>query len=523
MGLYGNDKVYALLLFSLFVLQLIWSRFRHQSMEEKHGEHTRRLINLLYCFCIAIAVSSLFRLYPGNGRAPLEDSSAFLYIGQRMIEGKQPYRDVFDHKGPLLYLIQVLGLKLTPGSFTGVWILEVVNMLLTVAILRRLAALFSKQEESAYLAVLAAIGVCGWKIWQGGNFTEEYSLPWISLAAYILFRFFRREDYASIHIVMLGVSFAAVLLLRANMIAVWATLMPIALVILVLRKRFTDIWRCTILFLLGIGAVVLPVMLWAREAGFLREMWRYYVLFNFQYAGNASATGNNRLMLLLQFAKIIWPGTLAVLAAMFIGYRSREQWFNLLFYVVSVLTAAMSRRGYHHYAIVVLPALAIPFSLLFDAVGQIQSRRTPVHAVRPVILVMSFCAVLAGAVGYRQISSAEDDYNPVSDYLREYTEKEDDVLVLGKSLGYYIQADRKTENRFFYQLPPLEISQELRDEFKEELIKHQSDCIVLSGDPENRANIRAKLGDAWQVLEQQIAENYTVEENDEFEVFRKQQ
>ena len=40
------------------------------------------------------------------------DSGVFQYIGRKILEGYMPYRDIFDHKGPLLYLINALGLQL---------------------------------------------------------------------------------------------------------------------------------------------------------------------------------------------------------------------------------------------------------------------------------------------------------------------------------------------------------------------------------------------------------------------------
>ena len=521
MGLYGSEKLFFLLFLSLFVLQFLWLRLLSREGPQSRGENQERLVNVLFCICTALAVSTLFRLYPGNGRAPMEDSSAFLYIGQRMLEGKQPYRDLFDHKGPLLYLIQVVGQKLTPGSFTGVWLLEVLNMAVTAALLQRLAGLFVKRSESAFLAVLAAIGVCGWKIWQGGNFTEEYALPWISLAAYILLHFFRDEEYSDLQIIILGIGFAVVLLLRANMIAVWTALMPVALIILLAWKRYAEIGKCILLFLLGMTAVLLPVLIWARKAGFLEDMWRCYVVFNFRYTDDAAAAGNS-LLLMFAFAVAIWPGTLAVLAALFLGCKRKEQWFNLIFFVLSLYTVVISGRMYYHYAIVLLPTIVLPLGMLFDFTGRLWTGKNPQREVRPAFLILSFCVMLVGAFAYRHVSSDEPEYNPAADYLADNTEVDDDVLVLGKSQGYYIQAGRKTENRFFYQLPPLEISQELRDAFKVELREHPSDYILLSGDPADRDSVRTKLKDVWLVLEEEITEHYLIETYDEFEIYIRQ-
>ncbi len=55
---------------------------------------------------------------------PHSDSSVYLYIGQHLLKGAVPYRDTFDNKGPLLYLVNALGLTLGAGSFWGVYVLE---------------------------------------------------------------------------------------------------------------------------------------------------------------------------------------------------------------------------------------------------------------------------------------------------------------------------------------------------------------------------------------------------------------
>ena len=526
MNLYGNNLFYAALFVSLFVLQLLWHFVAGKRSAGAENESTitrsEKIASLVFCICTGLAIASLFRLFPGNGRAPMEDSSAFLYIGERMQEGKQPYSDMFDHKGPLLYLIQYIGLGISPGNYSGVWMLEVLNMAATLLFAMMLARTETTHDDAGCLAVLAAFGVCGWKIWQGGNFTEEYALPWITLAACVLFRFFQTKAYRKKDIILLGFGFTVVLLLRANMVAVWAALIPAVLIQLLMEKRFREIGKCMFLFLTGVAILLVPVLIWAFRAGFLKDMWQDYILFNLQYTDHASSTLAVRLQMMLRFAEVIWPGTLAVAAGLILGFRQRIQWFNLLFYVVSLYTAAMSGRTYHHYAIVLLPSLVIPFSSLFNWTRKLLNRRQS-RKLHPAIAIATSLVILLGAFAYRRITAHTVEDEPITVFLSERTEKDDDILVLGKSQGYYIQADRKTENRFFYQLPPLEISQILRDEFKQELKEHPSDYIILPGDEGNRNSIREKLGDVWPVLENEILTDYWQESFDSFEVYIRKQ
>src|SRR5690349_7109259 len=61
-------------------------------------------------------------------RGEPDDSSVFAYIGWAMKHGLMPYRDVWDHKGPLLYYLNFAGMSLRSTSTLGVGLLELVAL-----------------------------------------------------------------------------------------------------------------------------------------------------------------------------------------------------------------------------------------------------------------------------------------------------------------------------------------------------------------------------------------------------------
>ena len=61
-------------------------------------------------------------LYPINDWV---DPHAFFTMGKGMMNGLVPYRDLFEQKGPLLYLIYGIGYLINNTNFLGVFILEV--------------------------------------------------------------------------------------------------------------------------------------------------------------------------------------------------------------------------------------------------------------------------------------------------------------------------------------------------------------------------------------------------------------
>ena len=430
------------------------------------------------------------------------------------MEGRIPYLDFFDHKGPILYYIEYLGASASKTGYTGVWFLEVLNLLITAFLMLKLGRLVSDRASSILLTLLLCVGVCGWRVWQGGNFAEEYALPWITTAAIIFFSFFQTGFYSKNQIILLGISFMVVFLLRANMIAIWAAFMPVVLVQFIKKKRYLDIFKCMFLFFTGVAIVLVPVLCYAKLTKSLDAMWHDYILFNFFYMDDAASI-NKRLGLLLFFVRIMWPGTVAVIITLLTNPGKKVLWANLLFFIVSLFFVALSGRGYYHYAIILLPAFTLPFAVLFDLTDKLL-RNDNNTTSRPGVVIVSSLLILALACIYRGISAGPEPDDPLVEYIQKKTSEDDDVLILGNSCWYYLMTGRKTENRYFYQLPPAEISKEIYDGFINELTEHPSKLVILPGVSIERESVDISLKG---IRERLFEKGYTNDEHDEFEAF----
>ena len=88
-----------------------------------------------YIFTL-IAIVLLFSIFSSPLYMPLpdRDSGVFLYIGKQILAGEKPYLDIWDHKGPALYLINVIGVLIDPDTQWGVWLIETVLILIAALI-----------------------------------------------------------------------------------------------------------------------------------------------------------------------------------------------------------------------------------------------------------------------------------------------------------------------------------------------------------------------------------------------------
>lgn len=86
-----------------------------------------QIIYTLGLFAVCFAVSLYDSQNPLTKIYARGDTSVYQYIGQMMRQGILPYRDIFDHKGPLVYLWNMMGGIIHP--MWGQWFLEFLLLL----------------------------------------------------------------------------------------------------------------------------------------------------------------------------------------------------------------------------------------------------------------------------------------------------------------------------------------------------------------------------------------------------------
>lgn len=103
------------------------------------------------------------------------DSGVFLYMGWRILHGEIPYLHVWDHKPPVIFYLNALGLALAGGSDWGVWLIELAALALAAVLGYRLVRrAFGVEAAVVSLALWLASLIL---VIQGGNRTTEFALP----------------------------------------------------------------------------------------------------------------------------------------------------------------------------------------------------------------------------------------------------------------------------------------------------------------------------------------------------------
>ncbi len=243
------------------------------------------LLALLSSTLMLLFTSKCSPLYPLND---WPDANVFLSAGKGMLEGRVMYRDLYDHKGPLLFLLHALCAAISFDSFLGVWLMEILFFAAFLVIAQRLMALYTSDRAALMAMPLLGLMLLTSISFQMGDSAEELALPMMLYPLYRLLVSIRRDDGRTTRwqLGITGFLLGCVFWLKFTLVgipaAVCLMLAWLALKRSGLRGAFADIgWM-----LLGFAASTLPWVLQYTVQGGLADMLKTYLYDNlFLYAG----------------------------------------------------------------------------------------------------------------------------------------------------------------------------------------------------------------------------------------------
>ncbi len=411
---------------------------------------------------------------------PARDGGFFMYAGAQILEGKIPYRDFWDSKGPAIFYVNAFGLWLGGGSRWGVWFVEFLCIVGTLALLYRSlssrwgigAALFG--TTLAGLGLRAALGY--------GNYTEEYALLFNAAGLVIFFSMADRENNYWKY-VWIGVLFGVSFTFRANNIGGFFAIALGILAFYGFHRNFPETLR--ILGSLAAG-FALPLLMWTLYfalAGAAGEMIYASLIFNFSYAAAAQREwldffggfGRYGLGWRSWFTLAAWfVLVLRALASFAQRKLSVFETFLLLWFPIEILLSNLSGRNFTHYYISWAPAMAVYAAFAFGEFWQAAFKIPPREgwsenagmAASAILIAMLFFVSPSTWERYgKALRADEKEYvDPLSAYVRAHTQPGDLVLTWYPEMRINFMAGRASPVKYVYY--PLFLEGSLTDEIE---------------------------------------------------------
>lgn len=309
-------------------------------------------------------VSTSSPLYPYN---PWDDTNVFFTMGRGIIHGLVPYKDIFDHKGPLLYFIYALATLLSEKSFTGVWIIESIGACVFAVYSWKIARLYTKPSKFAIILMPLFIGVVYTsKMFNFGGNTEELCFPLLTISLYILLKSVVISDGlpAKFESILLGVIAGALFWLKYTFLGFMIGVCIYIICLTVKRKDFAKLWSLVWRFTAGFFIITAPLLIYFAANGALGYLWEAYFYDNIFLYNNDTDTGFfSSLPVIKHFAIPIhsiyvtvkmFPSfgvllLLTLLSMVFIGKEYRKKTYILFFLTLSLSAGFIFTRAVFIY------------------------------------------------------------------------------------------------------------------------------------------------------------------------------
>lgn len=353
-------------------------------------------------------------LYNGTNR----DGAVFLTVGRGILEGKVPYMDLFDHKGPVLYFIQAFTQWIHKGFIT-VWLLETLFLFVTLVLLFKTVRLLL-DTAPAVLTVFIYI-LFTLRLYEGGNLTESYTAPFSVLALYFMIKVFimPESEVRPWYGFVLGICFMFTFLLRANNAVVAAGATASLVLLLILQRKWIILLRNIGAFFVGAVVVMLPVCAYYIANHAFADFINGAFLYNFLYVSEGTWRGYFSSHEMVRcFGWMMIGGLSGGCACLFgknRGFSARLLGGSVLF--ISLLmgySVSMSRQPYLHYLIIGAPVMVLGIALflrwILPLLGKIQL------PVRYITVVLCLLVMMVGGIRTYQFNSSNQEWRTKLDY-----------------------------------------------------------------------------------------------------------
>lgn len=429
---------------------------------------------------IAIVFSLGMPLSPISLQCPTIDSAIFLTCAKWMQDGLVMYRDMFDHKGPMIYLFDMLGLNF---GLTGVWLLCIFWAVLTTHIVYLICRIYA-DDKCSFLASICFLLMT--VITGGDNTVELVAMPFVAFAMLVLLRpIHDKQEVSCISVFIASLCLAVTFLLKPN---IGAGIAFLALVVLFnLLRNFSVTRFCLYLlsFLCGFAIILIPLYLWLEHHNAWDDYLATFWQFNMEYSSNIK--GASKLTSFLQLFFLYIPSLVSwgfILWCIISEWKTQKRiedfWLLAMLIFTGIVSTGMSGFRFGHY---LLPVFVIFAIFIAKAVGCIKKKYN--------FILYGLLALWCCYFGYKQYQTYKGAVNPavksnveVAKYVKANTVKDNMICLYGVDASVYLLSDRKSVTKYIYQNPIFGIRPSMYDEFISDIC-HKKPSLLLVGKNES--------------------------------------
>lgn len=243
---------------------------------------------LLFCLSIAFIILSLTSkcsfLYPFND---WDDANAFFTTGKAMFNGVVPYKDLFEQKGPLLYVIYGIGYLISNKTFLGIFLLEILFWTIALYYMYKIIALFLPKNYAYVILPIFMAFLCTGGTFTHGGSAEEFCMTLVAITIYYFLEHFEKKELNYKKIFFIGFLAGSILMTKYTLLGFWFAFMALIFFDLVLSKKYQKAILSCFIFLLGMSLPFIAFLIYFLINDGVEDFFNVYFLINMTaYAPN---------------------------------------------------------------------------------------------------------------------------------------------------------------------------------------------------------------------------------------------
>ncbi|MBP3199673.1 MAG: hypothetical protein J6N21_22125 [Butyrivibrio sp.] len=269
------------------------------------NRHEAVIISAISAFLILLFTTRSSFLYICNN---WDDANSYFSMGKGMMNGLVIYRDLYDQKGPYLYLLYGIAYLISHKSFFGVFIIEV----LCATIFLYFAFKTIKARSNSGLAVviipLLAAGVySSWSFYKGGA-AEEFCLPLLAYGVYMLDGMLQeRIDGPKLKraIAIAGICAGIIAQVKYTILGFYFSWFIVVMLLCYKKSGIKDAIRMALRFVIFAILPSIPWFIYFLVTGSLDDWYRCYIYNNLFFYSDVSDAGYSLSNRLYELCKVL--------------------------------------------------------------------------------------------------------------------------------------------------------------------------------------------------------------------------
>lgn len=451
---------------------------------------------------IAILISTvLLPISPIYKPYAWRDSGVFQYAGWQIVQGNVPYQDVWDHKPPIIFFVNALGLLISGNSSWGIWIIEGAFLCLAAwagfSLIKKRLGLFSALVTTTIWLMSLP------DVLSGGNLTNEYSLGIQFICLWAFSEFYSTNKFKKVGFI-LGVLFGILFFLKQNLIG-----LPVSIILVMIaanvRKRRFSIQEYTPI-LVGSLSVVLIVSCYFFVNNAFGDFFDQAFSYNFIYVKTSLSVKIVSMLTAFStfnstglgtFALLGWALSFVLLISKNIGILVDQKLkilllLGLINLPMEIIFVGFSGRNFGHYYTSLIPIFSIFTAVVFKLIDTGIQKYKIYQNYKILLSILIILGIIVPKItiptrvnfypfAKKDESQLTKQYAEGIAYLLENTKNTDTVLVLGAETGLNFYARRNAPTRFVYQYPLIKQdywTEEMLQEFFADIEREKPAVII---------------------------------------------